>query len=71
MQQATETAPTVQPPVAAPAQPGELTKDTYKGKIHPDWCPGCGDFSVLTPKRGFRGPAPTIAPSLQVVLLLH
>jgi 2-oxoglutarate ferredoxin oxidoreductase subunit beta len=32
---------------AAPA-PGELTKDTYKGKIHPDWCPGCGDFSVLS-----------------------
>jgi len=30
------------------AQPGELTKDTYKGKIHPDWCPGCGDFSVLS-----------------------
>ena len=48
MQQATETAPTVQPPVAAPAQPGELSKDTYKGKIHPDWCPGCGDFSVLS-----------------------
>ena len=48
MQQATETAPTIQPPVAAPAQPGELTKDTYKGKIHPDWCPGCGDFSVLS-----------------------
>jgi len=22
-------------------------KDTFKGKIHPDWCPGCGDFSVL------------------------
>src|SRR4029078_3410200 len=33
---------------AAPApQPGHLTKDTYKGRIHPDWCPGCGDFSVL------------------------
>src|SRR6186713_1847102 len=48
MQQATENAPTVQPPVAAPAQPGELSKDTYKGKIHPDWCPGCGDFSVLS-----------------------
>jgi 2-oxoglutarate/2-oxoacid ferredoxin oxidoreductase subunit beta len=32
-----------------PAQPAnELTKDTYKGKIHPDWCPGCGDFSVLS-----------------------
>ncbi len=22
-------------------------KDSYKGKVHPDWCPGCGDFSVL------------------------
>lgn len=22
-------------------------KDSYEGKIHPDWCPGCGDFSVL------------------------
>jgi len=33
----------IAPPKAAP----ELTKDTYKGKIHPDWCPGCGDFSVL------------------------
>lgn len=21
-------------------------KEDYKGKIHPDWCPGCGDFSV-------------------------
>ncbi len=28
-------------------EPGQLTKDTYKGNIHPDWCPGCGDFSVL------------------------
>ena len=33
----------IAPPKAAP----ELSKDTYKGKIHPDWCPGCGDFSVL------------------------
>src|SRR5436190_1333855 len=33
----------IAPPKAAP----ELTKDTYKGKIHPDRCPGCGDFSVL------------------------
>ncbi len=21
-------------------------KEDYKGKIHPDWCPGCGDFTV-------------------------
>src|SRR6187397_3649210 len=42
---------TVEPPVTpattTPAQPGQLTKDTYRGRIHPDWCPGCGDFSVL------------------------
>src|ERR1700719_1442492 len=37
---------TVETP-ATPAQPGQLTKDTYRGRIHPDWCPGCGDFSVL------------------------
>ncbi len=42
MSTAVETAP------AAPAAPGTLNKDTYKGKIHPDWCPGCGDFSVLS-----------------------
>jgi 2-oxoglutarate ferredoxin oxidoreductase subunit beta len=38
-------------PPPQPAQetpPGELNKDSYKGKIHPDWCPGCGDFSVLS-----------------------
>jgi 2-oxoglutarate ferredoxin oxidoreductase subunit beta len=29
------------------AEPTDLTKNSYKGKIHPDWCPGCGDFSVL------------------------
>jgi 2-oxoglutarate/2-oxoacid ferredoxin oxidoreductase subunit beta len=40
--------------IATPPQPvqetppGELNKDSYKGKIHPDWCPGCGDFSVLS-----------------------
>ncbi len=26
----------------------QLVKDSYKGKVHPDWCPGCGDFSVLS-----------------------
>ncbi len=30
-----------------PTKEKELEKDSYKGKIHPDWCPGCGDFSVL------------------------
>jgi hypothetical protein len=34
--------------IAPAASPGLLNKDTYKGKIHPDWCPGCGDFSVLS-----------------------
>jgi 2-oxoglutarate/2-oxoacid ferredoxin oxidoreductase subunit beta len=42
MSTAVETAP------AESAQPAQLTKDAYKGKIHPDWCPGCGDFSVLS-----------------------
>ena len=23
------------------------SKDDLKGKVHPDWCPGCGDYSVL------------------------
>src|SRR5207245_9071750 len=41
--------PTAQPtaPPATTTEPGQLTKDTYRGRIHPDWCPGCGDFSVL------------------------
>src|SRR6201990_543506 len=37
-------------PTAPPAtmtESGQLTKETYRGRIHPDWCPGCGDFSVL------------------------
>lgn len=29
------------------AKPGQLKSTDYKGKIHPDWCPGCGDFSVV------------------------
>jgi len=39
---------TARPPATPTAQAGQLTKDSYKGKIHPDWCPGCGDFSVLS-----------------------
>src|SRR6266849_3627968 len=36
-------------PTAPPAttETSQLTKETYRGRIHPDWCPGCGDFSVL------------------------
>src|SRR5436309_10931041 len=30
-----------------PTEGSQLTKETYRGRIHPDWCPGCGDFSVL------------------------
>jgi 2-oxoglutarate/2-oxoacid ferredoxin oxidoreductase subunit beta len=44
MNPAIEIAP---PKPAEQTPPGQLNKDTYKGKIHPDWCPGCGDFSVL------------------------
>ncbi|NUN92402.1 MAG: 2-oxoacid:ferredoxin oxidoreductase subunit beta [Verrucomicrobiae bacterium] len=29
-----------------PASAPTTTKD-FKHRIHPDWCPGCGDFSVL------------------------
>ena len=25
----------------------ETTSKDFKGKVDPDWCPGCGDFSVL------------------------
>src|SRR5216110_148483 len=36
-------------PTAPPAttEASQLKKETYRGRIHPDWCPGCGDFSVL------------------------
>ena len=38
----------VEPAITTPTTAAALVKDTYKGKIHPDWCPGCGDFSVLS-----------------------
>src|SRR5256712_6345524 len=36
-------------PTAPPAitEASQLTKETCRGRIHPDGCPGCGDFSVL------------------------
>src|SRR5580765_2910811 len=39
-----ESAPTTETAKSA----AQLVKDSFKGKIHPDWCPGCGDFSVLS-----------------------
>lgn len=27
--------------------PETLTAKDFKGEVHPDWCPGCGDFGVL------------------------
>jgi 2-oxoglutarate ferredoxin oxidoreductase subunit beta len=36
------------PAVETVKSAAQLVKDSYKGKIHPDWCPGCGDFSVLS-----------------------
>ncbi len=37
-----------EPPVETTSRPGAPTRNDYKGKVHPDWCPGCGDFSVLS-----------------------
>src|SRR5947209_20479607 len=36
------------PPSETVKSAGQLVKESYKGKVHPDWCPGCGDFSVLS-----------------------
>jgi 2-oxoglutarate ferredoxin oxidoreductase subunit beta len=36
------------PPAVAEDQPViQLTARDFKGKVDPDWCPGCGDFGVL------------------------
>src|SRR5712692_9150657 len=29
------------------ADPKHLAMADFKGKVDPDWCPGCGDFGVL------------------------
>jgi 2-oxoglutarate/2-oxoacid ferredoxin oxidoreductase subunit beta len=33
--------------VVAEDRPHELKSKDFKGKVDPDWCPGCGDFGVL------------------------
>ena len=40
----TTTPSTIEDRSALPLQ----AKD-FKGDVSPDWCPGCGDFGVLTP----------------------
>jgi 2-oxoglutarate ferredoxin oxidoreductase subunit beta len=35
------------PAVESKAKPAPLTAKDFKGKVDPDWCPGCGDFGVL------------------------
>ncbi|MGC2504689.1 MAG: 2-oxoacid ferredoxin oxidoreductase, partial [Silvibacterium sp.] len=29
------------------AAPKAIVMADFKGKVDPDWCPGCGDFGVL------------------------
>src|SRR5881396_357112 len=34
--------------MATVLDPGKFTLADFKGKVDPDWCPGCGDFGVLS-----------------------
>ena len=34
-------------PVKVPPTGAPLTAKDFKGKVEPDWCPGCGDYGVL------------------------
>ena len=27
--------------------PNQITMANFKGRVEPDWCPGCGDYGVL------------------------
>src|SRR5437868_15059725 len=40
------------PAIETAKSAAQLVKESYKGKVHPDWCPGCGDFSVLSALQG-------------------
>ncbi len=37
--------------------PNVISMADFKGKVDPDWCPGCGDFGVLAAVR--EGPRRT------------
>ncbi len=34
--------------MATVLEPKPITAADFKGKVDPDWCPGCGDFGVLS-----------------------
>ena len=36
------------PETAAPSAPKKFTLQDYKTEVHVDWCPGCGDFGILS-----------------------
>jgi 2-oxoglutarate ferredoxin oxidoreductase subunit beta len=38
----------VRSPIKERRNPALLTVKDFKGKVDPDWCPGCGDFGILT-----------------------
>ena len=38
---------TVESTKTAENESGQLSVKDFKGKVDPDWCPGCGDFGVL------------------------
>ncbi len=38
----------VPPDAATATPPAKLTARDFKGKVDPDWCPGCGDFGLLS-----------------------
>src|SRR5205823_14162618 len=35
-------------PEAAAAAPKKFALQEYKTEVHVDWCPGCGDFGILS-----------------------
>ena len=39
---------TTKPELAEDEHVVELKAKDFKGKVNPDWCPGCGDFGVLS-----------------------
>jgi 2-oxoglutarate ferredoxin oxidoreductase subunit beta len=36
------------PEATAAAAPKKFVLQQYKTEVHVDWCPGCGDFGILS-----------------------